>query len=233
VLRVWLPDRPGALGVLAAEIGANAAEIVGIDILERAGGYAVDELTVEVAEPDALEPLVRAIQGLDGFDIEDVRPLVSRLPYSVGDPLEAAIGLVACASVEELLSSLAHSACAVFSCDWASVVDLGSSTPVAIITAGPAPAPAWLDAFVRGARSSGTPEGALAGPRDIAWAELDAAGVVAVIGRDGPPFRSRERRELAQLGRVADTRWRDLIVRVGMEAHPSAQSRRRHPATAS
>ena len=38
VVRMWLPDRPGALGQVASRIGAVRGEIVGIDILERGGG---------------------------------------------------------------------------------------------------------------------------------------------------------------------------------------------------
>ena len=47
VVRMWLPDRPGALGQVASRIGAVRGEIVGIDILERGAGRAIDELVVE------------------------------------------------------------------------------------------------------------------------------------------------------------------------------------------
>ena len=35
VVRVWLPDRPGALGLVASRIGAIGGDIVGVDVLER------------------------------------------------------------------------------------------------------------------------------------------------------------------------------------------------------
>src|SRR5690606_40701603 len=50
VVRIWLPDRPGALGQVASRIGAVRGEIVGIDILERGAGRAVDELVVELPD---------------------------------------------------------------------------------------------------------------------------------------------------------------------------------------
>ena len=49
MVRVWLPDRPGALGAVASRIGAVRGDVIGIDILERGGGRAVDELTVDAA----------------------------------------------------------------------------------------------------------------------------------------------------------------------------------------
>ena len=46
LVRVWLPDRPGALGLVASRIGAVRGDIVGIDVLETGDGVAVDEFAV-------------------------------------------------------------------------------------------------------------------------------------------------------------------------------------------
>ena len=35
VVRIWLPDRPGALGAVASRIGAVRGDLIGVDILER------------------------------------------------------------------------------------------------------------------------------------------------------------------------------------------------------
>ena len=48
VVRIALPDRPGALGLVASRIGAVGGDIVAINILERDGGQAVDEFVVEI-----------------------------------------------------------------------------------------------------------------------------------------------------------------------------------------
>ena len=56
-VRVWLPDRPGALGAVASRLGAVGGDVIGIDIIERGAGRAVDELVVELPE-DGLTDLV-------------------------------------------------------------------------------------------------------------------------------------------------------------------------------
>jgi hypothetical protein len=53
-----------------------------------------------------------------------------------------------------------------------------------------------------------------AGPDELACAELTAAGSWVVAGRPGRALRSRERRLLAALARLADARWAELVQRV-------------------
>jgi len=73
VVRIRLPDRPGALGQVASRIGAVGGDIVAIDILERAGGRAIDEFVVEL-DGDHLVELLRAeIHEVDGVEVEGVR----------------------------------------------------------------------------------------------------------------------------------------------------------------
>src|SRR6476661_317939 len=75
VVRVWVPDRPGALGQVASRIGAVRGDVVGIEILERGAGRAVDELVVELPEDGLLDLLITEISQVDGVDVEDVRTL--------------------------------------------------------------------------------------------------------------------------------------------------------------
>jgi hypothetical protein len=42
VVRLWLPDRPGALGLVATRIGAVRGDVLSIEIIERDGGQAID-----------------------------------------------------------------------------------------------------------------------------------------------------------------------------------------------
>lgn len=49
-LRIELPDRPGALAGVSAEIAASGANIVSIDVHEIDGSCAIDEIVVEVDE---------------------------------------------------------------------------------------------------------------------------------------------------------------------------------------
>ncbi|MGP8059019.1 MAG: hypothetical protein ACLP9C_05240 [Acidimicrobiales bacterium] len=73
VLRIWLPDRPGALGLVASRIGAVGGDIVAIDILDRAEGRAVDEFVVELDRDDLVELLRTEIHEVDGARVEEVK----------------------------------------------------------------------------------------------------------------------------------------------------------------
>ena len=73
MVRVWLPDRPGALGLVASRIGAVRGDVLAIDILERGGGQVVDELVVSLPAGTPQELLVAEIGAVDGVAVESVR----------------------------------------------------------------------------------------------------------------------------------------------------------------
>ena len=73
VLRVWLPDRPGALGAVASRIGAVKGDVVGIEILETGAGQAVDELVVQLPDATLVDLLVSEVRQVDGVQVEEVR----------------------------------------------------------------------------------------------------------------------------------------------------------------
>src|SRR3954452_4548491 len=103
VVRLWLPDRPGALGAVASRIGAVRGDVVGIDILERGAGRAIDELIVELPSEDLLDLLIEEIAQVDGVDVEDVRPLPTPLGDARLDALDTAALLVEQDTVRDLL----------------------------------------------------------------------------------------------------------------------------------
>jgi len=84
------------------------------------------------------------------------------------------------------------------------------------------PPAAWLEAFIEGSRSSARVVAHEAGPDDIAWAPMPSARLSLVIGRSGRPLRARERRQVAALARIADTRWTEVVVRDAQSRHPSS-----------
>src|SRR5688572_14507855 len=94
VVRVWLPDRPGALGQVASRIGAVRGDVVGIDILERGANRAIDELVVQLPDASLVDLLVAEIRAVDGVDVEDVRPAAEALRDPRLDALETAAMLV-------------------------------------------------------------------------------------------------------------------------------------------
>ena len=215
VVRLWLADRPGSLGEIATKIGELGGDLVGIDILERDGARAVDELTVELPAGFHPEALANALSQLSGVEVEDLRHRVSQVPYAGRDPLDAAVLLAESIGPTELWDALAHGVRSAFACDWLSVLDMSGTPAVVLAQAGDPPSAPWLGAFVAGARaglSVSTGDGAgLVGPRDVAWSPLDSSSLAVVAGRDGPPFRSRERRQLQQLCRIADAKLSELV----------------------
>lgn len=221
IVRVWLPDRPGALGQVASRIGAVGADVVGIDILERGAGRAIDELAVELGDESLVPLLVREVNQVDGVDVEDVRPAVEALHDPRLDALETAAQLVGATTTGELLESLCALGARTVGAEWAVVIDAEAGEVLAQGGPAPAPASAWLAAFVAGSRSSATVAGADAGPDDVVWAPLPGTGVALVLGRNGTAFRARERRQAAALARIVDTRFRELASATARAVHPA------------
>lgn len=220
MVRVWMPDRPGALGQVASRIGAVRGDVIGIEILERGGGRAIDELVVQLPDESLLGLLVSEISAVDGADVEEVRPAAEGLrdPRLAG--LEAAAMLVGARSAPELLTLLLEHVRDDFGAEWAAVVDL--EEPEVRAAVGPRPPAAWLEAFVEGSRSSARVAAGECGPDDVAWAPLVSAGLSVVLGRRGRPLRARERRQVAALARIADTRWAEVSTAGSRASHPSA-----------
>jgi hypothetical protein len=219
VVRIWLPDRPGALGAVASRIGAVRGDLIGVDILERGAGKAIDELVVELPHEDLLPLMVNEVNEVDGVDVEDIR----RVPGAPVDPrldaLETAAYLVERQKPADLLAALVAHAARDFEADWAAVID--PSAPHPVNSVGSMPPEAWVFAFVKGARASVGGKAGAASPADVAWADLAVASLVVVLGRDGRPFRTRERRQLSALARIADNRWVEIVTRANAPAAPT------------
>src|SRR6476469_3842027 len=120
VVRVWLPDRPGALGLVASRIGAIGADIVGVDVLERSEHVAVDEFAVTVGSVDLVKLLVREIEEVDGASVEQWER-VERFPDPL-DALETIEHLCAADDIDDLAARLTTRVRAEFNADWAAVV---------------------------------------------------------------------------------------------------------------
>jgi hypothetical protein len=215
-----MPDRPGALGQVASRIGAVRGDVVGIDILERGAGRAIDELVVQLPDASLLPLLLAEISDVDGVDVEDVRPAAESLRDPRLAALETAAMLVGATSVAELLEVLVQHAMLDFSAEWVAILDL--DVPDVRMGIGPVPPAAWLEAFVEGSRSSARVAAGESGPDDVAWAPLPSARLCLVLGRSGRPLRGRERRQAAALARIADTRWTEVVVRDSQNRHPSS-----------
>jgi hypothetical protein len=201
LIRVKLPDRPGALGAVASRIGSVGGDVVSIDILERDNGIVVDELGVGLSGRNLLGLVREEILEVDGVSIESVRPLEGAIPDRQTELLDVARELFKQRSPAELLEhlaarlrrSLASNFCAVLETDSSRVVlcegeqvgaemsDLCGSLP--------------LEAVERG---------------DLAIAPMAHAGKLVIVGRDDPVIRAGERRWISTMAELADYGWQDL-----------------------
>src|SRR5688500_16210993 len=126
VVRVWLPDRPGALGQVASRIGAVRGDVVGIEILERGAGRAIDELVVSLPEAGLIDLLVQEVGQVDGVDVEDVRTVDGPLHDAAVEALETAARLAEASTEDELLAQLCTDAQGEFSAEWCAVLHRGT-----------------------------------------------------------------------------------------------------------
>ena len=203
LVRVWLPDRPGALGLVASRIGSVEGDIVGIDVLEQGDGVAVDEFAVELRDGTSLDLLVREIEEVDGASVEEVR-VVDHFPDPRLDALESASRLCGAASVASLHEILVAQIRAEFLASWSALLTVGT---VLAATGEPVPDPCVLEALKTGTSASPRVADGTTGPDDLAVAALPSHGATLLVGRDGHPFRRRERAQLIALAGIADRAW--------------------------
>ena len=216
VVRVWLPDRPGALGAVASRIGAVGGDVVGIDILERGAGRAIDELVVLLPSAGLVGLLTDEIDQVDGVDIEEIVPAADTRHDPGIDALEAAVRLVEEDGDATLLAErLCLEVTRLSGATWA-VVTRGAASEV-VAAHGPAPSALWVQAFLAGSKSSAAVVSGDAGPQDLTSVPLAGSGATLAIGRDHGEFRARDREQAAALARIVDRRF----VGLGWEAEPA------------
>jgi hypothetical protein len=203
LVRVWLPDRPGALGLVASRVGAVDGDIVGIDVLERGETVAVDEFAIELASLDLLELMVREIEEVDGVSVEEVR-VVGTFPDPRLDALESAAVLCETESVTDLQRTLVGQTRREFLADWSALLDCDV---VATRSGDAPPGDEMLHALAAGTAASPLVADGTTGPDDLAVARLDVHESTLLVGRDGHPFRRRERAQLRALAHIADRAW--------------------------
>ena len=207
LVRVALTDRPGALGSVASRIGSVRGDVIGVEIVERSGGKAVDEFVVELPEDANVSLLRTEVEEVDGATVVDVRPLPGG--RAVGHhhgrraAFEAAAALVGAAGPQEVLRVLAARTRQELEADWAAVVDAGDGCVMA--TDGRSPGAGWLTTYAAGVR--GGTEDAMA---DVAASPLGSWDLVLVVGRPGWTFSAGERLLVRALAALADARWAQL-----------------------
>ena len=203
VVRVWLPDRPGALGAVASRIGAVRADVVGIDILERGAGRAVDELTIEIADPRHVDLLVEEIGQVDGVDVEHVRPVTRVGSDRAIESIAVARTISSETGREAILHGLVVGLRDLFDADWVAVVDPSEGRAVSVASGIEMPSVEWLAAFVIGSAAG---DGSFAAVDELARVGLRYQGLELVLSREHLPLRESERSILTALADMADDR---------------------------
>jgi hypothetical protein len=200
VVRVWLPDRPGALGAVASRIGGVGGDVHEIEVVDHGAGRAVDEFLVTVPEAVADDLLAREIEAVDGVDVEELRVVEFVERDARIHALETAVALREAPDPVARAAALAERARHELRARWAAVVGPEGIESVA----GEGPEGPWLQAFGAGVASSGSSGAGAATDEDgeVAWAGVGDQRVL-LAGRDGVPFRPRERRVLELLARLA------------------------------
>ena len=198
VIRLWLPDRPGTLGRVAAAIGRAGGDVVGIEILERGAGMAIDELTVLVDEPPVIDAVIAELSTVDGVAVEDVHPVEPDRPEHGVLALDVVSAVVSVADGSRRLALLCRGLGELLEADWIAVVDTESRAVV--IEEGSVPDPAWLIAFLVG--TNHLPSAADHTPSEVIWAPLVGTDLVVAAERAGRAFRARERQQVERIGRI-------------------------------
>jgi hypothetical protein len=209
LLRLVVPDRPGILGAVATALGVAGIDIVSLDVLERGGGVAVDDVVVELPEGRLPDTLITAAQSVEGVQVESLRPFAGPLDTHRELDLLDALARAAEGTAEKLLAAELPR---VFHSGWA-VVLAGESPGVVLAASDAAPAFDGLP----------LPWMPLTAPRllpsEESWLperwremmiEMMAAplggGHAVVLGRSGgPAFRRSELLRLAHLTGIAGT----------------------------
>ncbi|HEX4220271.1 MAG TPA: ACT domain-containing protein, partial [Acidimicrobiales bacterium] len=111
LIRVHLPDRPGALGAVASRIGAVGGDVVSIDILQREQGSVIDDFGVELAGEDLVELLRSEILEVDGVTVEALRLIDGPVPERHAEILDIATSLFHQTSPTGVLEYLTNRAC--------------------------------------------------------------------------------------------------------------------------
>lgn len=218
LLRLLLPDRPGALGAVATALGRAGIDIVSLAVVERSPAGAVDDLVVALPPGGLADSVLTAAHSVPGVRVESLRPYLAP-GAGVSDDLELVDALTD--RPQEAPGLLTDLVPGVFHADWAMLLEQAGPGDVRIREASVGAPEFGADDYSSPPRSAGPlPWMPLAGPRVIdvsegfppRWAERGMCLAAAPVGRPslailvgrpgGPKFRSSEVARLAHLAGI-------------------------------
>jgi ACT domain-containing protein len=211
LLRLVVPDRPGTLGAVATALGGAGADIVSLDVLERAGGLAVDDVVVDLPAGRLPDSLITAARTVPGVEVESLRPFSGSLDtHRELDFLDALAHAAEGTAAKLLAAELPR----IFHCGWAVVLDCAGSHWDVVAASEAAPsfdgrALPWMPLTTpRLLPSDGDwlPERWREMAIEMMAAPYGGEACAVVLGRSGgPAFRRSELLRLAHLSGIAST----------------------------
>ncbi|MGY1697405.1 ACT domain-containing protein [Geodermatophilus sp. SYSU D00814] len=212
LLRLVVPDRPGLLGAVATALGDAGVDIVSVDVLERGGGVAVDDVVVDLPPGRLPDSLITAAQAVPGVQVESLRPFAGALDtHRELDLLEALARAPEGTAVKILAVELPR----VFHGGWAAVVQADGAGGGEVLAASDA-APAleglalpWLPLStprLLPSEDDWLPERWREMAIEMMAAPFGDPATAVVLGRSGgPAFRRSELLRLTHLTGIAAT----------------------------
>lgn len=211
LMRVRMPDIPGALGQLAVALGTIGADIRGVDIV----GYdsattVVDDIVVSLPSGKLPDALITVTQELDGFYVDSLRPFSGTVDRRGQVQMLAQVAeqrTKRAAALAAMMTGLPQS----MSAGWAVVLDTSPQTHrVAASQAAPEDdgrilaQPPVTKARVLDPESEGwIPESWSVMDSALAATPITNTGFILIIGRPGgPEFLLSEVEHLRQLGEI-------------------------------
>ncbi|WP_239335637.1 ACT domain-containing protein [Frankia sp. CiP3] len=222
LLRLLLPDRPGALGAVATALGQAGVDIVSLDVVERGPDGAVDDLVVAAPPYGLVDTVLTAAQSVPGVRVESLRPYLSG-----GTGIQRDLDLVEAMTSrpDDALAIMTEFVAAVFHADWAVLLDRVAPEDLRVVETSVGapdlggdefavpervrPALGWLplDRAQRLDRDAGwLPPRWTALGMELAVAPVGSPDRAVLVGRPGgPTFRASEVQRLAHLAGIAAT----------------------------
>ena len=210
LLRLVVPDRPGILGAVATALGEAGIDIVSVDVLERGGGVAVDDVVVDLPRNRLPDNLITVAQAVPGVQVESLRPFAG--PLDTHRELEL-LEALARAGEGTAVKLLAAELPRVFHSGWAVVLSGDGDGACEVLAASDA-APSfdgmtvpWLpltNAQLLPSEADWLPERWREMAIEMMATPFDSPRTAVVVGRSGgPAFRRSELLRLVHLTGIA------------------------------
>ncbi|MEU0513701.1 MULTISPECIES: ACT domain-containing protein [Amycolatopsis] len=207
LIRVQLPDTPGTLGAVATALGMIGADILSVDVVERGGGVAIDDMVVELPSGRLPDAVITAAESVEGVEVDAVRPYAGVLDTHRELELVEEIAAQPASGLSVLVEGVPR----IIRAGWAIVVSVSepgvdrlassSAAPEAPITDLP-----WLPlerATILDSEDSWVPETWQELGTELAATPLGKPDKALLVGRPGGPmFRAAEVARLAHLAGI-------------------------------